>query len=125
MNKYTWIIEKPFLLLYENINEFDYQNFNRIFFTDKQTEFGIYNNYHFFCNDKEYDFKITNYDSELIPMQFKTNQLNLTTNQSYIYSYNIGFKNNQSLYYLCCKDNQLFFIAKRQNKEKIIFVDVI
>lgn len=118
---FKWIIEKKNIVLKEDINYWDWINYEQIYFTNSNNfKIGIKNNQHFFVNAKEIDFKIFN--PELIPFQYKTNTCNLQTGKNILTSYTIGLQNDNEQYYFLINRNNIFFYAEKNNNKKIILI---
>lgn len=116
---FKWIIDLANIELTEDINEWRVDNFKRIYFTNGKINVGIKNNYHFFIDNKEFDFKIY---GEFIPFQLKTNTCNFQTKEDKLESYTIGLKNKQEKYYFTIKRTNIFFTAEKDNQRKTLLL---
>lgn len=122
--KFKWIIDDK---LMEGRDTWDVTNYKRIWFTNGVLNVGIKNNYHFFINGQEFDFKIS---GEFIPFQLKTNSFNLQTGKDELIAYSIGFKsineNNEigteEKYFFIIKRNIIIFRAEKDDKIKSLEV---
>lgn len=92
VKKYSWRIEKynGNIVLSEYMHPFDWQGFDKIYFTNGINKIGINSQGIFFANDLKFNFNID--ITNLIPFQLKTNHFDLRKNVDSLYSYSIGFR---------------------------------
>lgn len=114
--KFKWIIDDK---LIEGQNEWNTENYKRIYFSNGRLHVGIKNNYHFFIDNNDYDFKII---GEFVPFQLKTNSFNLQTGKDQLIAYTIGFKNDNEQYNFTIKQTGIMFFALKDGVEKILLI---
>ena len=123
--KLKWYIQQD-RLLEEGKDIFDTNNYKKIYFFNGNIEIGILPNNLFYIDDsskiKKYDFKLS---SMLMPFQTKTAYFSLKDNLQYIYSYNIGFKNDNEKYFFRIMRDNIIFEAFKNNEHKIIRGDFL
>ena len=123
--KFKWYIQNDKLLV-EKEDIFDISSYQKIYFFNGNIEIGILPNNLFYIDDsvniKKYDFKLA---SILIPFQTKTVHFSLKDNLQYIYSYNIGFKNDREKYFFRIMKDNIILEAFKDNQHKIIRGDFL